>query len=183
LNWDLLNDGLGNPKNTKSMLLSHRTPPAMALGVRDSAEVAVRAGIRHIQFAVRPESDAVAIDKYLKTLKPIPSPYLRRGKLSASAKRGEKIFEKANCASCHPAPLYTNMEKYNIGTGRDREKDELFDTPTLVEVWQTAPYLHDGRAATLKDVLKKYNSEDKHGHTSDLTDDQIKDLANFVLSL
>ncbi len=34
LNWDLLNDGEGNPKNTKSLLLSHRTPPAMASGVR-----------------------------------------------------------------------------------------------------------------------------------------------------
>jgi len=42
LNWDLLNDGMGNPKQTKSMLLSHRTPPVMASGVRDVAETAVR---------------------------------------------------------------------------------------------------------------------------------------------
>ncbi|MHC4744861.1 MAG: beta-propeller fold lactonase family protein, partial [Planctomycetota bacterium] len=142
LNWDLLNDGLGNPKNTRSMLLAHQTPPSMSLGVRDSAEVAVRAGIRHIQFAVRPEEDAVAIDEYLKSLKPIPSPYLAKGGPSRSARRGEKIFEKANCASCHPAPLYTNLKQYNVGTGKDREADALFDTPTLVEVWQTAPYLH-----------------------------------------
>ncbi len=46
LNWDLLNDGIGNPKNVKSLLLSHETPPAMSLGVRETAEVAVRAGIR-----------------------------------------------------------------------------------------------------------------------------------------
>jgi YVTN family beta-propeller protein len=183
LNWDLLNDGLGNPKNTKSMLLAHKTPPAMVTGARDSAEAAVRAGIRHIQFAVRPEADAVAIDEYLKSLEPVPSPYLTKGKLSRSAKRGRNIFKKADCASCHPAPLYTDMEKYNIGTGRDREKDTLFDTPTLVELWRTAPYLHDGRAVTMEDVLKKYNADDKHGKTSDLTDAQIKDLANFVLSL
>jgi len=49
LNWDLLNDGLGNPKNTKSLLLAHETPPAMITGVRENAEVGVRAGIRHIQ--------------------------------------------------------------------------------------------------------------------------------------
>ena len=55
LNWDLLNDGIGNPKNTKSMLLSHRTPPAMSLGVRDTAETAVRAGLRSILFTVQPE--------------------------------------------------------------------------------------------------------------------------------
>jgi len=183
LNWDLLNDGLGNPKNTKSMLFAHRTPPSMATGVRDSGEAAVRAGIRHIQFAVRPETDAVAIDKYLKSLKPVPSPYLKKGELSAAAKRGQEIFEKANCAKCHPAPLYTNLKEYNVGTGRDREENTLFDTPTLIEVWRTGPYLHDGRAATMKDVLKKHNADDKHGQTSDLTDAQIKDLALFVLSL
>lgn len=48
LNWDLLNDGMGNPKQTKSMLYAHRTPPAMLSGVRDNAETAVRAGIRFI---------------------------------------------------------------------------------------------------------------------------------------
>ncbi|MCP4643605.1 MAG: cell surface protein, partial [bacterium] len=59
LNWDLLNDGIGNPKNTKNMLLAHETPPAMVSGIRGDAETAVRAGIKHIQFAVRPEEDAV----------------------------------------------------------------------------------------------------------------------------
>src|SRR5204862_1447522 len=58
LNWDLLNDGIGNPKNTKSLLLAHRTPPAMSQGVREDAEEAVRAGIRHILFAERPDRDA-----------------------------------------------------------------------------------------------------------------------------
>jgi len=183
LNWDLLNDGLGNPKNTKSMLLAHQTPASMATGVRESAEVAVRAGIKHIQFAVRPEEDAVAIDEYLKSLKPMPSPYLDKGQLRAGAKRGQEIFEKANCASCHPAPLYSDMKKYNVGTGRDREKDTLFDTPILVEVWRTAPYLHDGRAATMKDLLAKQNSDDKHGQTSGLSDAEINDLALFILSL
>ncbi|NQT91693.1 MAG: hypothetical protein HQ559_02950, partial [Lentisphaerae bacterium] len=38
LNWDLLNDGMGNPKNTKSLFLSHKTPPVMITGVRDKAE-------------------------------------------------------------------------------------------------------------------------------------------------
>ena len=48
LNWDLLNDGIGNPKNTLSLLLSHQTPPVMITGVRASAEDAVRAGIKYI---------------------------------------------------------------------------------------------------------------------------------------
>ncbi len=48
LNWDLLNDGVGNPKNAKSLLLSHKTPPVMSLGVRSHAKLAVRAGFKHI---------------------------------------------------------------------------------------------------------------------------------------
>jgi len=200
LNWDLLNDGIGNPKNTKSLLLAHETPPAMITGVRDRAEVAVRLGIRHIQFAVRPEKDAVAIDEYLKSLQPVPSPYLahrpasRRktlgprtrgqinGKLSKAGRRGRKIFKSAGCASCHSGPLYTDLQKYDVGIGKDLDKDRQFDTPTLVEVWRTAPYLYDGRAATIKEVLTTYNPDDKHGVTSNLTEKEINDLAEFVLS-
>ncbi len=183
LNWDLLNDGIGNPKNTRSMLLAHETPPAMSLGVRDTAETAVRAGIRHIQFAVRPESDAEAIDAYLKSLKPVPSPYLQNGALSAAAQRGKIIFERAGCAECHPAPLYTDLQHYDIGTGTGMDTGQSFDTPTLVEVWRTAPYLHDGRAATMLDVFKKHNPKNRHGNTSNLTDEELADLVEFVLSL
>jgi len=182
LNWDLLNDGLGNPKNTKSLLLAHETPPAMITGIRENAEAGVRAGIRHIQFAVRPEEEAAAIDEYLKSLKPVPSPHLVDGKLSKSVERGQKIFDKAGCASCHTGPLYTDLKTHDVGTGKDLDKDRLFDTPTLVEVWRTSPYLYDGRATTIEEVLTTYNPGDKHGVTSDLTEAEIKDLAEFILS-
>ena len=183
LNWDLLNDGLGNPKNTKSLLLAHQTPPTMSLGVRATAEVAVRAGIRHIQFAQRPEAEAQAMDAYLKSLKPIPSPYLVEGKLSASAKRGQAVFNKANCAFCHSGPLYTNLKLADVGTGQGREQDMAFDTPTLVEIWRTAPYLHNGSATTLRDVLTEFNPSDKHGRTSGLTEQELTDLETYLLSL
>jgi len=182
LNWDLLNDGIGNPKNTKSLLLSHRTPPAMFTGVRKNAEMAVRAGFRHILFAVRPEQETVSIDKYLKSLRPVPSPYLVNGRLSASARRGRKIFSKARCASCHKGALHTDLRQYNLGIGDGLDKDREFDTPTLVEIWRTAPYLYDGRAVTIEEVLTKYNPDDEHGRTSNLSDKEITDLANFVLS-
>jgi cytochrome c peroxidase len=181
LNWDLLNDGLGNPKNTKSLLLAHETPPAMITGIRENAEAGVRAGIRHIQFAVRPEEEAAAIDEYLKSLKPVPSPHLVDGKVSKSAERGQKIFDKAGCASCHTGPLHTDLKTHDVGTGKDLDKDRLFDTPTLVEIWRTSPYLYDGRAATIEEVLTTYNPGDKHGVTSDLTEAEIKDLAEFIL--
>lgn len=183
LNWDLLNDGIGNPKQTKNMLLAHKTPPSMVTGVRESAELAVRKGLQFIQFVVRPEEDAVAIDEYLKSLKPVPSPYLVDGKLSKPAKRGKKLFAKAACTSCHPEPLFTDLTKYNVGTGIGTEKDKEFDSPTLVEIWRTAPYLYDGRAATMEEVLTKYNRNDLHGKTSKLTPEEIKDLVEYILSL
>ncbi|MHC4888988.1 MAG: cell surface protein [Planctomycetota bacterium] len=184
LNWDLLNDGVANPKNTKSLLLAHKTPPAMITGIRANAEVAVRSGIRYIQFAATTERKAWAIDEYLKSLKPIASPYLISGKLSEAAKNGEKLFKKAACVNCHPAPLYTNMGKYDVGTGTDtdEEDDMEFDTPTLVEVWRTAPYLHDGKAVTIKEVLTEFNKDDRHGKTSKLSEKEIADLAEYVLT-
>ena len=72
LNWDLLNDGIGNPKNTRSLLLAHKTPPATWLGVRRSAEEAVRAGFRNIEFTEVSEENAKTVDAYLKSLQPVP---------------------------------------------------------------------------------------------------------------
>jgi hypothetical protein len=186
LNWDLLNDGIGNSKNNKSLLLAHKTPPAMSTGVRESAELAVRAGIRHILFSAQTGDAAPTIDEYLKSLKPVPSPLLVNGKLSAAAKRGQKLFRnrEVGCTRCHPGPLFTDLQAYDVGTSAraDRKADEL-DTPTLIEVWRTAPHLHDGSATSMHDVLTTRNAGDHHGKTSHLTPDQINDLAAYVLSL
>jgi len=183
LNWDLLNDGIGNPKNTRTMLYSHETPPVMITGIRAQAEVAVRAGFRFIQFTVVPESTAVAADEYMKALRPVPSPRLVDGAFSEAALRGRAVFEKANCATCHAGPYFTNGRKYDVGIGPDELGIREFVTPPLVEVWRTAPYLYDGRAATMREVLTKYNPEDKHGRTSSLSEREIDDLAEYVLSL
>ena len=186
LNWDLLNDGIGNPKNNKSLLLSHRTPPAMSTGARETAETAVRAGIQHILFTVQPPEVPTAIDAYLKALEPVPSPHLVKGKLSAAARRGEKIFRstETSCAKCHPGPLFTDLKPHDVGSRSARDGEvSAFDTPTLVEVWRTAPYLHDGSSVTLREVLVKFNPDDLHGKTSHLTAEQLLDLCEYVLSL
>ena len=183
LNWDLLNDGYGNPKNTKSLLLAHETPPAMILGIRGSAEEAVRAGVRHILFAVRPEADQVAIDAYLKSMKPVPSPYLVDGELSPAAQRGRAVFQKAKCDACHHGPFFTDLELYDMGMGRGQDKARHMDTPTLIEAWRTAPYLHDGRAADMRSVLVEHNAQDPHGHTSALSEEELDDLLAYLLSL
>jgi YVTN family beta-propeller protein len=186
LNWDLLNDGIGNPKNTKSMLLSHKTPPAMSMGVREDGKAAVRAGIRHILFTVQPEEVPESMDEYLMALKPVPSPRLVDGQLSDRAKRGEKLYKdaKVGCASCHPVGLYTDLQHYDVGTrGKFDKATDTFDTPTLIELWRTAPYLHDGSATTLEEVLTTKNAHDQHGKTSQLSREEVADLSEYLLSL
>jgi YVTN family beta-propeller protein len=186
LNWDLLNDGIGNPKNSKSLLLSHLTPPVMSLGVRETAETAVRSGIRHILFTQQPEEVPLALDEWLKLLKPIPSPYLVNGELSAEAKKGKSLFEspETRCATCHKAELYTDLKSHDVGTAASSDKPgDKFDVPTMIEIWRTAPYLHDGSAVTVREVLVEHNKSDRHGKTSHLTSQELDELAAYLLSL
>ncbi len=177
MNWDLMNDGIGNSKNCKSLLFSHVTPPSMISGIRASAELAVRAGYKLIQFTDLPEEFAECVDEYLMALKPVPSPYLVNGELSEKAKRGRKVFEKFNCDECHSGPYYTDMQMHRIGD--DIEFEKGWDTPTLCEVWRTSPYLFDGRAATMEEVFTVH----KHGIEKKISAKEAEELAEYVNSL
>ena len=134
-------------------------------------------------FVTHPEEDALAIEAFFKSLQPVPSPALVNGQLSPAAVRGKEVFEKAACAECHSGPFLTDCNAYDVGTGTGRESGKAWDTPTLREIWRTAPYLHDGRAATLEDVIGPANPGDKHGDTSTLSADQRKDLIEYIRSL
>ncbi|MBE6608563.1 MAG: c-type cytochrome [Ruminococcaceae bacterium] len=175
-NWDNLNDGIGGGgKSARSMLYSHRTPPVMSTGIRPSAEVAVAAGMKFIQFNTLSADSLAMIDEYLKTLYPQSSPSLNKdGTLTESASAGKALFEK-NCASCHPAPLYTNNKLYNVGSKHFDGDSGIYDVPTLNEVWRTAPYMHDGSLNTIEEVVRFF--------ADDLTDDEVKQLADFVRSI
>jgi cytochrome c peroxidase len=179
LNWDLMNDGFGNPKNTKSLLHSYFTPPAMATGVRADAKMATRAGFRHIQFHNVNEADANAVDAYIKSLTPVPSPLLSKGRLSKEARKGKAIFKSASCTHCHHGPYFTDGQKYEIGRLGTLDKQNMWDTPTLIELWRTAPYMHDGRYATLKEVF----TLEKHGLDKPMSEEQIDQLIAYLMSL
>lgn len=177
MNWDLMNDGVGNPKNCKSLLYSHPTPPSMISGIRETAEWAVRAGFRFIQFFDVSEEDAACVDAYLKSLQVVPSPYLVNGELSAKAREGKKVFEKLKCGDCHSGIYYTDRKMHRIG--QDVEFEKGWDTPTLREVWRTAPYLFDGRAATMHEVFSIH----RHGIDRKVSRKEIEALTEFVNSL
>ncbi len=185
LNWDLLNDGMGNPKNTKSLVWSHKTPPVMAHGVRDSMETATKTGFMFIQFRVVDEAVMEDVRTYLRSIEPEKSPYLENGKLSAMARKGKAIFEdeRIGCARCHSAPLFTDMKMYDVGTAHELDSQSEFDNPTCVEMWRSGPYLHDGSAATMAEMLTTMNPEDRHGKTSKLSKEELDALVAYVLSL
>ncbi len=186
LNWDLLNDGLGNPKNTKSLVWANRTPPAMSTGVRGDAESAVRSGLSHILFAMPSEDTANALDCYVRSLEPLPSPKLEKGRLSAAAVRGEALFRspELGCSGCHGGRFRTDLKSHDVGTAGTFDQGQyLFDTPALVELWRTAPFLHDGSCASLHELVTSRNTENRHGRTSHLTKAEIDDLVEFLLSL
>ena len=186
-NWDLLNDGIGNPKNARTLVWSHKAAPVMALGVRASMEVATLAGFRFILFHEPEPQETEAVQAYLKSLDPEPSPHLTpKGALSAAAKRGKAVFEgkKAACATCHLGPAYTDMKKYDVGSRGplDRE-DKDFVTTKLIELYRTAPYLHTGEAVTLEEVFTKCDPNGQHGGWKKLSKEEMADLIEYMLSL
>ncbi|MBO6101870.1 MAG: hypothetical protein J6P03_01290 [Opitutales bacterium] len=183
LNWDLVNDGICNPKQSKSMLYAHFTPPTMITGVRKDAETCVRAGLVYIQFVERSEEDAKCVDAIMKRLKPVPSTYAPKGKLSENAEYGAAIFESAGCAKCHSGKYFTDMKLHDMGTAVGPDAGKKFDTPALIEVWRSAPYLYDGRAKTIFDMLKNFNQNGRHGDTKNLSDADLRALEEYVLSL
>jgi cytochrome c peroxidase len=137
-----------------------------------------------------------ALAAYCNSLEARPSPHaLGPGRLSPAAERGRIVFEskEAGCASCHPAPAYTDSRPepkpfvlHDVGTGAGDPTETLgpaYDTPSLIGVYRSAPYLHDGRAATLRDVLTTHNRGDRHGRTSHLEPVQVDDLVEFLKSL
>ncbi len=183
LNWDLENDGLGTPRQAKTMLFSHYTPPTTVTGIRPNAETSVRAGIAFLR-GVLSDEDARAIDTYLKQLQPVLSPYLKEGRLSQQAIAGKALYhDKAGCTDCHNGEFQTNQELRRVGTGLGKEAGMRYDVPSLNEVWRTAPYLHDGRAATIEEVFTTHNPSLRHGDVDLLTTEELEQLIAYVKSL
>ena len=186
LNWDLLNDGMGNPKNAKSLLLSHVTPPSMSTGIRADYKVATKSGFHFIKFNQENADKIQAVQAYLAAMTPDASPYLVNGKLSRSAKFGKKLFESSEvgCIQCHSGPYFTDQQMHRIGTRGIHDRTDAFDTPSLIEAWRTAPYLHDGSINKLEDLFSgKENTSHWHGKTRNLSEEDISNLVQYIKSL
>ncbi|HMV69882.1 MAG TPA: hypothetical protein PKA64_23785 [Myxococcota bacterium] len=134
------------------------------------------------------ELDALAA--YVTSLHALQVPW------DVDVREGEALFTDLGCPACHPdggtdsrwlapgEPLLHDVGTLTAASGQ-RLHGPLsgLDTPTLRGVWDTPPYLHDGSAPTLRDVLVTRNPEGRHGDTSRLTDDQLTALERYLRSL
>ena len=125
--------------------------------------------------------------------------------LAEDAQRGLTLFRgKARCTRCHSGFNFSDEKFHNIGIGWDTNTVDLgrfmetknpedigaFKTPTLREISRTAPYMHDGRFATLDDVVNFYNQGGiKNPHLDntiiplELTTEEKRDLVAFLSGL
>ncbi|MDO4583805.1 MAG: hypothetical protein Q4D62_06840 [Planctomycetia bacterium] len=186
MNWDLLNDGVQNHKNTKSMLYAYETPPCMVTGVRPTAEIATRAGFIHIHFKPMDEERYQDVDAYIKALRPIPGIRLNPdGTLSESARRGKRLFygPRTGCSSCHHGEYFTDLKLHDVNSQNEDDLHDKFDTPSLIETYRTAPYLHDGRYTTLEQLLFEGYHGDPEKRLDKLSPQERNDLVEYLLSL
>jgi cytochrome c peroxidase len=122
------------------------------------------------------------MDTFVMAMKPVPSPTLIKGRLSVSALRGKEIFYggKAGCAGCHSGPLFTDKKLHEAGVLDMFDANLIWDTPSLIECWRTAPYNHLGSASTVKEMV---GITGMSGASKQLTQEEMNDLVEFVLSL
>ena len=150
-------------------------------------------------------ADAVAV--YERTVNSGTAPFDKwvagdETALSAAAKRGFILFnDKANCAACHSGWRMSDDGFHDIGLpGTDRGRaaiapgivqlEHAFKTPTLRNINQRAPYMHDGSMPTLAAVIDHYDhgfekrdSLDGQMHSLGLTSDEKADLLAFLDTL
>lgn len=116
----------------------------------------------------------------------LPPPTLD-GPLSEQEKQGEALFSgKAQCGTCHVGTELTDRKVPQVRSlptraGFDHEADQAFRTPSLWFVGETAPYFHDGSAATLEDLVRDNGT--RMGNSAALSADERAALVAYLRTL
>jgi cytochrome c peroxidase len=134
---------------------------------------------------------AQALADAIRAIPPPDSAYLR-GELSPAAARGQALFVELGCERCHRPPSLDSPAYVNIGVSGDTVRNGgKARVPSLLGVAKTAPYFHNGSAATLEDVVRAYQ---RGGQVPGpgvspaippfvITADEVRDLVAFLSSL
>jgi len=181
LKFDTLNDdSYGNPKLTPSLRGVTKTGPWTWHGWQKDLGAGVAKSFTDTMFGPTPSDREVkAVLAYLGTLEQPPNPHPK----DEAAGRGDKLFRgKAACARCHKGEEYTSEGTYDVGLEEDGSPFAKWNPPSLRGVWDRGPYLHDGRALSLEDLLEEHHTPQKLGGEA-LTPAERKDLIAFLKSL
>ena len=196
LQWDLEPDGFGKDIVDNRLLEDLRgTEPFKWNGGNPS--IAVECGTRTETYFWRSQTfdDRTLADLvlYIRHLPLRPNRFRAAGgDLTPAQERGRAIFNRTvdklgqpipegnRCSFCHSGAKGTSQKSFDVGTGKATDNSGLLDTPQLMNVALTAPYLHDGSAKSLEEIWTVYNPHDKHGRTNDLTKDELNDLVEYL---
>lgn len=195
LDFDTMNDGwhdystahTRSRKKVPSLRRVARTGPWTWHGWQEElGDAMIESFTKSMQGPKPDPEDVRAVVAYLETLDYPPNPYRAPdGSLTEAAQRGMEVFRssKAACASCHSGPEFTDGKIHKVGLEEPGDVYKGYNPPSLRGLYDKDPYLHDGRAADLREVLTKWhNPEDVTGLGS-LTDSELDDLIAYLKSL
>ncbi|MCA9248875.1 MAG: hypothetical protein KDA42_17230, partial [Planctomycetales bacterium] len=129
--------------------------------------------------AARQRQQATEMAAFLATLAPAPALSTARRNFDTSViARGVEIFSRQDCDKCHQNPAYTSREAYDVGFF-DEDGNRTFNPPSLLGVSQRGPFLHDGRAPSLKQLFQDLG----HGSCEQLSAEELTALIRFLESL
>jgi YVTN family beta-propeller protein len=199
LTYDIEADGIGvSPVDNRTQRGIYDTDPFKWEGT--NATLARQCGARLAVFFTRtapftPE-ELQAVNDYTVTIPRPPNRYRPLGApLTEAQRRGKVIFERTRtndgrdipnegrCSFCHFAPYFTDRQQRDVGTKQPSDRQGKFDTPHLNNIYDSAPYLHNGMAPTLEEIWTRFNPYDTHGYTNDMTKDQLNDLIEYLKTL
>jgi len=185
---DTTNDGrLGDPKMVPSLRYVTHTGPWTWHGWQKSLPAAMRKSMAESMLGKPMKQEEVdALIAYLGTLQGPSNPHLGRDqKRTAAAERGRLVFEseKAGCVDCHHGNYFTDDKARIVGLESRGDVYKGFNPPTLRDVDDRMAYLHDGRAKSLEDLLQGPHAPDKVTKNGKLTQQELKDLVEYLKSL
>jgi 40-residue YVTN family beta-propeller repeat len=180
-NFDTFNDGsYGKPKKTLSLRGVTKTAPYTWHGWQKSLEGAVRESmVKSMQGPEPSQEDVDAVIAYLETLTVPKSPYPE----TEQSRRGAKVFLDKGCATCHGGPEFTSPIVVKVGLESPTDAYQGFNPPSLRGVHARAPYLHDGRARNLEEVMTEHHRPSELAGKPDCTPEELADLVAYLKTL
>jgi len=199
ITYDIEPDGIGtDPVDNRTLRGIFDTAPFKWSGLNPSLQR--QCGPRLAVFFTRIEpftpEELEALELYITTIPRPPNRHRALGAPLTEAQRlGKAVYQRTHtndgrlvpptgrCINCHPGPLYTDRQIHDVGTRTPLDSKGEFDTPHLTNIYDSAPYLHDGTAYSLEEIWTRFNTYDQHGVTNDLTKDQLNHLIEYLKTL